>query len=225
MDCFNCLKEILKSEVKPSAGCTEIAAIGYAISLAKEGAKEPYDDELYLGYDVFKNVFAAGVPGGGFGIKATVKRGLLSEPRGLETLNTATGSYIGKFNLLVKPVETKALFIYARVNGRGTIIAESHDRVMYNGMALNSVDKAMTIAGAANEGSYLDQIYDRSTKSVNLHYSEMLEYIEALASDSGICAEELHRSIVASWMTTIYATAFTKYISPLCSVGIKGGLV
>ncbi|MGC8558295.1 MAG: L-serine ammonia-lyase, iron-sulfur-dependent, subunit alpha, partial [Nitrososphaeria archaeon] len=43
------------------------------------------------------------------------------------------------------------------------------------------------------------------------------------ASNSGISEKELYRSIVASWMTTIYATAFTKYISPLCSVGIKGG--
>ncbi|MGC8558724.1 MAG: hypothetical protein ACP5NC_07030, partial [Nitrososphaeria archaeon] len=186
MDCFECLKEILKLEVKPSAGCTEIAAIGYAISLAKEGAKEPYDVELYLDYDVFKNAFAAGVPGGGFGIKAAVERGLLSEPRGLETLNTATGSYNGKFYLLVKPVETKSLFIYARVNGRGTIIADGHDRIIYNGRALNSVNEAMTIVGAADQGSYLDQIYDRSTKTVHLHYSEMLEYIEALASDSVI---------------------------------------
>jgi len=43
MDRLGLLKGILKFEVAPSAGCTEIGAMGYAISLAKEGTVGPYD--------------------------------------------------------------------------------------------------------------------------------------------------------------------------------------
>ena len=308
MDCYDCLREMIKSEVKPSAGCAEIAAIGYAISLAKQGTKEPYSVELYLDYDVFKNAFASGVPGGEFGIKEAVKRGLMSEPKGLETLSTAKGSYTRNFELLVKPIKTQGLFVYAKVNKRATILSGAHDRVVYNGMAFNSVEEAIKAAGSAKENSQLEQIYSKKTMTVKLHYSEMLEYANELAKDHSISKliddaieldmnlanenlgskkffglargmaendivqkaikyaaaavesrmsgssipamsvagsgnqgitstlplhiyagslgadkEELYRSITVSWLTTIYATAFTEYISSLCSVGIKGG--
>jgi len=308
MDCYDCLREIIKSEVKPSAGCTEIAAIGYAISLAKQGTEEPYSVELYLDYGVFKNAFAAGVPGGSFGIKEAVKRGLMSEPKGLETLSTAKGSYNKNFELLVKPIKTQGLFVYAKVNKRAAILAGAHDRVVYNGIAFNSVDEAIKAAGSTNENSQLENIYSKETMTVKLHYSEMLKYVDELAKDDsiskligdaieldmklanenlrskkffglakgmaendvvqkatkyaaaavearmsgssipamsvagsgnqgitstlplyiyadslGASKEELYRSITVSWLTTVYATAFTGYVSPLCSVGIKGG--
>ena len=64
---------------------------------------------------------------------------------------------------------------------------------------------AMAIAGSGNQGI-------TATLPIYIY-----------AEEEGYKEEDTHKAILVSWLTTIYTTLFLGYISPLCSVGIKGG--
>jgi len=48
--------------------------------------------------------------------------------------------------------------------------------------------------------------------------------IVVYSREKGIGEEKEKEAILLSWLTTIYTTAFTKYISPICGQGIKAGV-
>lgn len=64
---------------------------------------------------------------------------------------------------------------------------------------------AMAIAGSGNQGI---------TATLPIY---------VYAKEKGYKEEDMIKAIIISWLTTIYATLYLGYISPLCSVGTKGG--
>ncbi len=297
MGCISYLSDVLKKETKIAAGCTEIAAIGYGIAYLKEMTNEPYDIEIYLDYDTFKNAVFAGVPNGGSGLIYGIKKALLSKPKGLETLLTSNGIYEAEFSIKIVPVNIPCLMIFIKMNDRCVLICGKHDSIAYEGSViplrkaksiaaercredgLSSIKKIpyIEIYSSVNEIAKLDFVRERirdaimlskklsedtkhSSIAINLPERTLEEKIvkrtaiaiEARMSGSkipamsvagsgnqgimttlpltiygdekGISREDVSRAIVLSWLTTIYATAFTKYTSPICGAGIKAGI-
>ncbi|MGC8664683.1 MAG: L-serine ammonia-lyase, iron-sulfur-dependent, subunit alpha [Nitrososphaeria archaeon] len=301
------LKRLLLEEVKLSSGCTEIAAVGYAVSQAKEMAVPPYKIKLYMDLDVFKNAAAVGVPNGGFGIIEGIRKALLSKPSGLETLSNSEGIYEDKVDVEIVPIDLPYLFIYAVINDGSALIAQRHDNLIYTGKPLD-LKEAIEASKKEAETSLLNGIYDKTSKNVKLYYRDLVIYSEGLLSDAeirgliekaikyntslseenlssdrffgiarnmssstfedrivrftsaavearmggskisamsvagsgnqgiistlpivayskekGLDKASTYRAILLAWLTTIYSTAFTKYVSPVCGAGIKAG--
>ncbi len=301
------LKEALLEEVKLAAGCTEIAAIAYAVAKAKEMSDEPYEVKLYLDLDVFKNAASVGVPGDGFGLVDGIRKALSSKPDGLKTLLSSANKYEGKIKLDIQPLDVPFLFIYAIVNESAAIIANRHDELIYYGPKVE-LEKALEMSKAKGKNSIISEIYDKDSGKVKVPYRAVYDAAEELSEDDdvkklidealrynsklaeenlgsnryfgiarslpenslldrmikyaaaavearmsgsltpamsvagsgnqgiiatlpllvfskekGIEEKAMNRAVVLAWLTTIYATAFTRYVSAVCGAGIKAG--
>ncbi len=284
------LKTTLLREIAVSSGCTEIAAVGYAVSVAKELTNEPYDVEIFLDYNTFKNAAFAGIPGGYRGLFDGVRRALTAKPKKLETLSTANGIYDGDVNIRIEPLDLPYVLILVKINDKSALIAYSHANLIYSGESISLKEALKLSKKIVHDLDYLRSVsYQDLYNSVDellelyeiqelLEKSEMnLELIKeakiaknmkkdaieemlfretfaavearmmgsklpaltiagsgnqgilttvpliSYAKEMGIPKGVLNKSILISWITTVYATAFTGYITPMCGAGIKAG--
>ena len=88
----------------------------------------------------------------------------------------------------------------------------------------NAVEKAVKVSSAAVEARMSGSPFPAMAiaGSGNQGITATLP-IYIYAREKGFNEEEALKAILISWLTTIYATMYLGYISPLCSIGIKGG--
>lgn len=297
----NYLSNILLQEVKVAAGCTEAAAIGLAIAAAKDEQKPPYDVEVALDYDTYKNAINVGVPGGK-GIKSAILMGLNSDWRKklevLSEVKPVSANLVS--NISIRPLPIDALFIYARVNNSCSVIISTHDNIIYRGPRIELREALSMFSPKRDLSAYLTmkeiqygiiikaidflidrrEVLEKVRQAIKLNMAlveeglesqncvitkslpdetllqKILKYtsagVEARMSglsksaisvagsgNQGIVTtvpfavyakeveleeEEACKAILLAWLTTLYATAFTKYVSTLCGLAIKAGL-
>ena len=108
-------------------------------------------------------------------------------------------------------------------------LAEDGSKQIYNGYSayLNdgtAEEKAVKLTSAAVEARMSGSFFPAMAVagSGNQGITATLP-IYVFANEKGFKEEDMLRAVLVSWLTTIYATVYLGYISPLCSVGVKGG--
>ena len=108
-------------------------------------------------------------------------------------------------------------------------LAEDGSKQMYRGYSAylddgTAKEKAVKISSAAVEARMSGSFFPAMAVagSGNQGITATLP-IYVFANEKGFKEMDTLRAIVVSWLTTLYATVYLGYISPLCSVGIKGG--
>lgn len=133
---------LLNSEIVQVVGCTEPAAIGYALrTLVRQLPRKPdprsFRVELRLSQDAFRNASTAGVPHLKLqGILAAAAAGAASRADGFNVfadfdLRRARAFVKNPAWLKIAPVRRRGLFVHAQIPGlrTGVTLAGRHDRV------------------------------------------------------------------------------------------------
>ena len=133
---------LLQAEIVQVVGCTEPAAVGYALrTLARHLPQRPtpaaFRAELRLSQDTFRNASTAVVPGlKTRGILAAAAAGLVSRADGLNVfadfdLRRARAFLKNPAWLKIVPVRRRGLFVHAQIPGlrTGVALAGRHDRI------------------------------------------------------------------------------------------------
>ena len=133
---------LLQGEIVQVVGCTEPAAIGYALrTLARHLPQPPtpaaFRVELHLSSDTFRNASTAVVPRlKTRGIRAAAAAGLASRADGLDVfadfdLRRARAFMRNPAWLKIVPLRRRGLFVHAQLPGlrTGVTLAGRHDRI------------------------------------------------------------------------------------------------
>ena len=133
---------LLQGEIVQVVGCTEPAAIGYALrTLARHLPQRPtpaaFRVELHLSSDTFRNASTAVVPRlKTRGIRAAAAAGLASRADGLDVfadfdLRRARAFMRNPAWLKIVPLRRRGLFVHAQLPGlrTGVTLAGRHDRI------------------------------------------------------------------------------------------------
>lgn len=176
------LLSLLEKEVKPSSGCTEVAAIGLSVAAASKNInKNKVKVKIHIDFDTFKNAAAVGVPGGGVGIRDCVRKALYGNPsEGLKVLTSSKKRFEGKIDLDVKPINIPYLFIYTIIDDKNSsLICYRHDNITYVGTPL-SLDKAIKMAVKEKSKDHLSSIFDKEKKEIKIPYKSIVESVKYL---------------------------------------------
>ena len=135
-------RRLLQKEIVQVVGCTEPAAVGYALrTLARHLPQPPtpaaFRAELHLSQDTFRNASTAVVPRlKTRGILAAAAAGLASRADGLNVfadfdLRRARAFLKNPAWLKIVPVRRRGLFVHAQIPGlrTGVTLAGRHDRI------------------------------------------------------------------------------------------------
>ena len=135
-------RRLLQKEIVQVVGCTEPAAVGYALrTLARHLPQPPtpaaFRAELHLSQDTFRNASTAVVPRlKTRGILAAAAAGLASRADGLNVfadfdLRRARAFLKNPAWLKIIPVRRRGLFVHAQIPGlrTGVTLAGRHDRI------------------------------------------------------------------------------------------------
>jgi len=299
---YNMLNDILLQETRKSIGCTEAAAVGLAVAATKDGQEPPYNVEIALDYDTYRNAVNVGIPGGGKGIRSAILMGLNSDwKKKLRVLSKVKPVSINLVrNINVKPLSVDTLFIYACVNNGCSIITLTHDNIVYKGSRIELEKASSSLSSQKEQPSYLrikkipydaiikaidllvdrKDVLERIRQGIKLNLALVKENIEGnqycgiakllpnetllqkivrytvagvearmsgsskpamsvagsgnqgitttvpfviYAKETKLKEKDMYKAILLAWLTTIYVTAYTKYVSPVCGLGVKAG--
>lgn len=183
------VKDILNTEVAPALGCTEIAAIALGAAAASSllPDKKVKSIEVWLDQNLYKNAFAAMIPGtdGLFGIEMALALGALGgDPMlKLEVLEVINNKVIteaqdflrkGKIKVSLFPGK-KGLYIK-------TIVQKDHDSL--ESIITDLHDNIVSLSINGNEVINSSLLLEKRGNARKIHWTELEKWLKSLSLES-----------------------------------------